>query len=237
MGEVTINEREFSKIKLASLNNECYQRIKNAILNGQLSWGERLDVGRLADKFGISKFPVIKAIDRLAIENLVTVIPNKGSFVMTPTVHDVKEVNEIRMIIELNALLLAAEKNLPGLIEMIEENEDRQTANIPYYYKGQRFQEFLEYDREYHLCILICSGNERLLNYYGVIRSQVELFRIKTFETSNVKRTHDSHLEILNLLKKREIDKSRELLKTHLEQVHQEILDTIGNAGAPGAYN
>jgi DNA-binding GntR family transcriptional regulator len=227
MGEVIINEWEFSKIKLASLNNECYQRIKKAILNGQLSWGERLDVGRLADKFGISKFPVVKAIDRLAIENLVSIIPNKGSFVMTPAVHDVEEVNEIRMIIELNALPLAAEKNLSGLIEMLEENEDRQTANIPYYYKGEKFQEFLEYDRKYHLCILICSSNERLLNYYGVIRSQVELFRVKTFETSRIRQTHDIHLEILNLLKKREIAKSVELLKIHLEQVHQEILATI----------
>ena len=217
----------FSQIKLESLNNECYQRIKTAILTGQFLWGEKLDVGQIAGEFGISKFPVIKAINRLAIEYLVTIVPNKGSFVMMPSGHIVDEVLEVREIIELNALQIAFKKNKSKLINMLEENENCQIENIPFYYKGQKFQEFLEYDREYHMCILICAENERLLNYYEGIRSQVELFRVKSHDNSNWKRAHSNHVEILSLLKNREINKARELLRIHLEQVHQEILDTL----------
>ena len=222
-----IQKQKFSQIKLESLNNECYQRIKNAILTGQFLWGERLDVGRLAGEFGISKFPVIKAINRLAFEYLVIIVPNKGSFVMTPSIHDVNEVTEIREIVELNAWELSCRKNMSSLISMLEENENRQVENIPYYYEGQKFQEFLEYDREYHNCILICAENERLLNYYAGIRSQVEIFRAKSHDKSNWKRTHSNHLGIIKLLKNGEIEKGKELLKIHLDQVHQEILDTL----------
>lgn len=220
-------KQKFTQIKLETLNNECYQRIKNAILTGQFCWGERLDIGRIASEFGTSKFPVIKAIDRLSIEHLVTIFPNKGSFVMIPSVLDVDEVTEIREIIELSALQLSCQKNLSKLIDMLETNENCQTDKIPYYYKGQKFQEFLEYDREYHMCILICADNERLLNYYEGIRSQVELFRVKSHDYNNWKRTHHNHVEILNSLKKKEIEKSRKILKIHLDQVHQEILDSL----------
>ena len=222
-----IEKQKFSQIKLESLNNECYQRIKNAILTGQFLWGERLDVGQLASDFGISKFPVIKAINRLAFEYLVTIVPNKGSFVMMPSIHDVNQVTEIREIIELSAWELSCRKNMKKLINLLEANEIRQVENIPYYYEGQKFQEFLEYDREYHNSILICTENERLQNYYAGIRSQIELFRAKSHDKSNWKRTHSNHLEILNLLKKREIEKGKELLKIHLDQIHQEILDTL----------
>lgn len=218
---------KFNEIKLESLNNECYLQIKNAILTGQFLWGERLDVGRIASEFGISKFPVIKAINRLAIEYLVTIIPNRGSFVITPTIHDIDEVTEIREMIELNAWCLSCEKNTSRLINMLETNEKRHAENIPYYYEGQKFKDFLEYDREYHMSILICSENKRLLSYYEGIRSQIELFRVRSSDVSNWKRSHTNHVKILNFLKNGETEKGKELLKTHLDQVHQEILDTL----------
>ena len=227
MNEVVNKKLIFSQIKLESLNNECYQRIKNAILTGQFLWGERLDVGQIAAEFGISKFPVIKAINRLAMEYLVIIVPNKGSFVMTPSKHSIDEVIEIREMIELNAWELSCRKNSSKLIKMLEEIENRQTENIPHYYRGQKFKEFLEYDREFHMSILLCAENERLLNYYEGIRSQVELFRVKSHDNSNWKRAHSNHGKILSLLKNGEIEKAKNLLKTHLDQVHDEILDTL----------
>jgi len=110
---------------------------------------------------------------------------------------------------------------------MLEENESRQIENIPHFYNGEKFQEFLEYDREFHRCILICADNERLLGYYEGIRSQVELFRVKSSDNNNWKRAHNNHVKILDLLKNREFEKGEELLKIHLDQVHQEILDTL----------
>jgi DNA-binding GntR family transcriptional regulator len=215
------------QIKLASLNNECYIRIKNAILSGDFAWGDRLDVGQLAAEFGISKFPVIKALDRLAIEHLVIILPNKGTFVANPDVSDIEEITEIRRMIENAALRLGAQKDLQALISLLEAVEKKAAAHLKHFCEGQEFIEFLNYDREYHECFLVASKNKRLMGYYKVIRSQVELFRTKTFYSNNISKTLNAHHLVLELLKKGNIEKAAEALKSHIEQVHTETLDSI----------
>jgi DNA-binding GntR family transcriptional regulator len=218
----------FSQIKLASLNNECYIRIKDAILTGQFSWGDRLDVGQLANEFGISKFPVIKALDRLAIEHLVNIQPNKGTFVAAPLLEDIEEITEIRMMLETTTFDLACQKNLSGLIFMLEDVEKSKSDHFKYFREGQEFMEFLKYDRSFHQCFVTCSGNQRLTSFYEVIRSQVELFRTKTFYGTNVIMALSSHEKILSHLKKDEIPQAREEFRNHILQVHHDTLNSIG---------
>lgn len=222
--------RGLTKIKPALLNNECYFRLKEAILTGDFSWGERLDVGKLAENFGISKFPVIKALDKLEIERLVTILPNKGTFVASPTIRDVEEVTEIRVMLEDLAFTLASKRDLPRLIAMLESNEQNKRWNFESFCKGHEVGEYLKYDREFHFCLMACSENQRIMSYYEVIRSQVELFFNKTFNQKNVKSTLDNHRAIINLLKQNKIAKAREQLKEHLLHVHHTTLDSMGKA-------
>ena len=162
---------ELEKIRPPSLNNECYLRLKEAILIGHFPWGDRLDVNILAENFGISKFPVIKALDRLAMEHLVTILPNKGTFVLSPTIKDVEEVTEIRIMLENLAFTLATEKNLSRLIQMLESKEQEKKWNFEDFSKGLEVGVYLRYDREYHFCFFICSENKRLMDYFEAIRN------------------------------------------------------------------
>ena len=107
MPQATVTE---DKIEIASLADECYKRIKQDILTGKLGWGQRLNVINMAQIYGISRAPVIKAIDRLAMEQLVSIVPNVGSFVVIPTKKDVVEVTEIRMMLETKMCTLAYKK-------------------------------------------------------------------------------------------------------------------------------
>jgi DNA-binding GntR family transcriptional regulator len=225
--EESIKLSGLTKIKLASINNECYVQIKNAILTEVFQWGDKLDVGKLAENFGISKFPVIKALDKLAIEHLVTILPNKGTFVTVPTVQDVIEVSEIRIMLEDLAFKLACNKNLITLVKMLEKNEKDNEKNFESFCLGRKFEEYQKYDREYHECLIICSDNHRLMNYWEVIRSQVELFRKKDFLAPNIIAAINCHREILAFLKQNEIAKAKEQLRKHLEQVQSNILNSL----------
>jgi DNA-binding GntR family transcriptional regulator len=220
--------RNFGQIKLASLNNECYIRIKDAILAGQFAWGDRLDVGQLANEFGISKFPVIKALDRLAIEHLVNILPNKGTFVASPLLEDIEEITEIRIMLELTIFDLACQKNLPALISMLGDVEKGKSNHFTSFCQGKEFMEFLKYDRSFHQCFVTCSHNQRLVSFYEIIRSQVELFRTKTFYQPNVKMALAAHAKILEHLNQNEIAQARQELGKHIEQVHDDTLNSVG---------
>lgn len=77
-----------------------YQRVLGAILEHQLPPGTQLIEERLAGVFGVSRTKIRQALARLAHDSIVTVIPNRGAFVSSPTVQEAREVFDARRLIE-----------------------------------------------------------------------------------------------------------------------------------------
>ena len=105
------------KIQVGSVTNECYSRIKDDILNKRIRWGQKLSVPELTARFGISRSPVVKAIERLSHEGLIQIIPNRGSFVSAPTKRDIVEIAQVRIAFESMACELAFRRDLDRSIE------------------------------------------------------------------------------------------------------------------------
>lgn len=213
-------------INTPSLNNECYKKIKEMILGGQLQWGERIGVGLLASSFGVSKFPVIKALDRLAQEQLLTISPNRGTFVTTPTQEDCLEVTEIRIMMEKHALKTAAAKDREGLVRTLKAIQDRSCfESIPI--DQIDFKSFLNYDRQFHTAIIEYIDNKRISAYYASIRSQAELFRTRTFFKGNISNAIAKHKEIVSRLETNDTEGAITSLLEHLLQVNEDEKHTL----------
>jgi DNA-binding GntR family transcriptional regulator len=214
------------KITYVSLTDECYNRIRSDILNDILPWGEQLDVARIADEFGVSRSPVVKAVERLAHEGLVEIRPNKGSYVRTPTVRDIDEVTEIRNAVERLACELAYTKHHAQLMAMLDENEQRLSA-----YEAQPetipFGVFLEYDREFHLIFARLADNQRLLDIFEIIRNQVELFRTRTYLGPQTQRALHWHREVIAHLRDRRLPEALSALQDHIEEVRLDTLSSL----------
>jgi DNA-binding GntR family transcriptional regulator len=214
------------KITYVSLTDECYSRIRSDILNDILPWGEQLDVARIAEDFGVSRSPVVKAVERLAHEGLVEIRPNKGSYVLTPTVRDIDEVTEIRIAVERLACTLAYTKHHAQLMAMLDENEQRISA----YNDRQEpipFGVFLEYDREFHLIFARLADNQRLLDIFEIIRNQVELFRTRTYLEPQTQRALHRHREVLTLLRDHRLPEALSALQEHIEEVRLDTLSSL----------
>ncbi len=218
------NQAYNTPIKVSSLNNEAYLRIKDMVLCGELSWGSRVEVGVLAGSFGISKFPVIKAIERLSLEKLITVSPNKGTYVVSPTERDVEEITEIRMILEPEALRLSCTKNRAALIDSLIRLQDGILPLSSEKEMNLQFREFLNYDRAFHMTFFTHAGNERLQSYYSTIRSQAELFRTKTYTLKNVDEAIHKHNQILDALVAEDFNSAINHLQKHLTEVHDDTI-------------
>ena len=67
-------------IRRFSITEDVYRQLRDAIFGGVLTPGERLDVGRLAESFGVSNQPVKEALHRLTLEGLTVIKPQNGAF-------------------------------------------------------------------------------------------------------------------------------------------------------------
>ena len=93
--KVKITENEY-----LPLRDVVFNTIKDGILTGRLKPGERLLENQLAEELGVSRTPIREALRMLEIENLVDLIPRKGAQVRKMSEKDIKDVLEIRKVLE-----------------------------------------------------------------------------------------------------------------------------------------
>src|SRR5690606_29269517 len=90
-------------------NFDIVAHIKQKILNGELNPGDRIVETKLARELGMSQTPIREAIRRLAGEEILTIIPNKGPVIRTLQAQDIFEIYSYRCAIEGMAIRLAVQ--------------------------------------------------------------------------------------------------------------------------------
>ena len=91
---------------------QIYERIVSAILDHRLAPGTKLVEDKLGTAFGVSRTRIRPVLVRLANEQIVTLIPNRGATVAQPSEQEAREVFEVRRMIE------------PHLVELFIANAD-----------------------------------------------------------------------------------------------------------------
>lgn len=201
------NKIETSSAQVASI-------IRQAIITGELKPGTRLVEQALTRSLDISRSPIREAFRILESEGLVHIIPNKGTFVIQLNEKDLKEIYELRKLLEIYAIRMACnsmtQKDLEELKVIIKEMERRLELKD---YIG-----YLRFSHEFHESFIKKCENKRLFNLFRVLRNNI--IAIQIFAYSYPERSSDSleeHRKILSALSKRNSDKAEEYLRKHLE--------------------
>ena len=92
-----------------SLTEQAVEEIRALIVRGDFELGAPLSENTLAAELGVSKTPVREALLHLRSEGLVSIQPQRGSFVFNMSSAEVLELGELRETLELAALRLAAD--------------------------------------------------------------------------------------------------------------------------------
>lgn len=103
------------------LREVAYERLKDALRHADLPPGHPLSETRLSKLLGISRTPVREALQQLAQEGLVQVIPGRAVTVAAHSVQEVLNVVHIRSILEPELVRLAAEAASPAEIETLQQ--------------------------------------------------------------------------------------------------------------------
>ncbi|MFG2575138.1 GntR family transcriptional regulator [Streptomyces sp. NPDC048481] len=146
-------------IQRASVRGQILDALRTALVTGELLPGEVYSAPVLGERFGVSATPVREAMQQLALEGAVEVVPNRGFRVVVRGARELAELAEVRALIEVPVMLRLA-RTVPG---------ERWTELRPLAEAGVRAAAsgcpatYAEADRRFHRALLALSGNEQLV--------------------------------------------------------------------------
>lgn len=193
-------------------HQQAYDLIKNMILSGNLSCGDKVNELALAQELGISRSPVREAVRMLERDNLI--ITNGGTHYVNPLDNEtIIDVYECRISLESYATRLATEHftqvDCDKLMNYLEQIKD---ARI----QGDKWA-LIYLNTYYHEHIVTLSHNRYLIELVSRIRDIVILSRIKELENTDISYADSDHLEIIKALSAHDADLAERLMKEHLE--------------------
>ena len=143
------------------LSEQAYLRIRDQIVTLSLPPGSVIEESRLRQELGLGRTPIREALKRLAQEDLVAVIPNRGTFVAGIAITDLAAITEIRVELEGFAFGLAAERatadECAAFRELISELEAIQSDG-----RALESEALMQVDQRLHQAVYRATHNRFL---------------------------------------------------------------------------
>ena len=221
-----ITTKDFSEILAQplkrSLADEVTASIRDAILNGHLLPGARLQEERLASTLKVSRGPVREAILQLEREGLVIVYRNRGTFVARLSLEDLEEVYSLRRAIEPLAVQRAMQYAEPRHLQELQNLVDKMAE---FGTRGITEQEAAELDLRFHDVIYQASKHRRLYDCWTTMQAQIHILLLTRNVVDSDFRDYavKSHQEILDAIRNKQEVLALELIADHLKGSYERV--------------
>ncbi|WP_326790754.1 GntR family transcriptional regulator [Streptomyces sp. NBC_00151] len=146
-------------VQRASVRGQIVDALRTALVAGELAPGEVYSAPALGERFGVSATPVREAMQQLALEGAVEVVPNRGFRVIERGTRELAELAEIRGLIEVPVMLRLA-RTVPAA--RWAELRPLAEATVRAASSGCRAT-YAESDRSFHRAVLALAGNAQLV--------------------------------------------------------------------------
>jgi len=150
----------------------AYDQLLTGIALGDYAPGSALNEKKLAAQLGVSRTPVREALLRLRFEGLVRVIARGGIFVAETSVRQIREITEVRLVLEECSGRLAVARCSPHSLAAFRVWLDACSEEWP----GLPGRERMQRDLAFHEFLDRAAGNETLAQQLTVLRNQAVLF-------------------------------------------------------------
>lgn len=198
-----------------SLAEEVAERLRNAILSGQLQPEEPLREAALSELMGVSRGPIREALNHLEREGLVMVTPTGRTYVARLSRTDFDEVFSLRRALERLAIEYACQRAMPEDIAAVQAVVDAMASAID---RGIDEKEAAELDLQFHDALYAASRHQRLLDYWALLRPQVYVLMLSRnvaspdFSDAAVR----GHQDILEAIKRRDLPAALDVIEQHM---------------------
>jgi DNA-binding GntR family transcriptional regulator len=192
-----------------SLKERAYKTIKQNIISCKFPPGSLLNEKDLVAEIGVSRTPIREALNRLEQEKLVTIVPQRGSFVTEITPQIIKDVYQVREMLEpclvSRVTPLVTAEDLKGFRERFSRlvHGDYEAA--------------MAVDDDFHNFIVKASGNDYLINLMENLYVQNERIRaIMIRMPQRLGATVDEHQAVIEAMLAGDGVRAGEAMRSHI---------------------
>lgn len=203
-----------------TLESVIHEELHTRIVTLQYLPGRMIFENEIATEFGVSRTPVRQAFFRLAMDDLLQVLPQRGARVSFLSQEKVREAQMVRESLEATAFAVAARKwdeNDPACraarveIEGIIAAQEKAVG-------ARDYTAFTRLDEAYHGAVMRYAGNMTLYGIVGEIRAHLNRIRYIELQEAH----HDAeaivfHKEIFEAVRRNDVERTTERLLAHLK--------------------
>jgi len=212
------------RIGSRTLHESVYKRLREFILEGDVTPGERLDERHLSAALEVSRTPIRDAIGRLAAEGLIDYRPHQGNFVKVLTAREFDELYVVREELECLAVKLASARVTPDFLDLFEKTvSDSERALAEGDLAG-----FGHADQRMHQLIMETAGNSALVASLERIETQTRLGRKLANRHPEVPDvTSRQRRALLRAFQESDVDAAVLAMRDHIETVRLALTETL----------
>ena len=212
------------KVETRSRQEVVFQELEKAIISGKIPPGQKLVTEKIAQEMGVSRIPVREAMGRLEARGFITTRPKWGSVVNELSRKILKEILELRLLLECEAVAKAApqvkEQTLFELKEINRAFSKARSANDA--------EELLKVNRAFHLLAYRDSNAPVLLELINQLWDRVSPYYNIMFRQSLAPHPEvgvNFHNELISAMEKRDEDRARAWIEKDLTRSAEFVLE------------
>jgi len=213
------NKNHPFKLERTYLKDQVTDLLRDYLIGGRIAPGTKLVERDVAEQLGISRAPVRDALMELEKEGLVVSKPN-GRYVIEPTGQDVKELYQVRLVLEKLAIeLCIAQQTAEDRLALSNKLAEMKEAVIHH----DRLA-FARTDVELHDLIWQQSGNRHLRKVLNGMSGAIFLFAANNADYYDWEEAYQLHEDIVRDINAGDVAAAIHSLERHVEKTIQRLL-------------
>ncbi|MFT4030283.1 MAG: GntR family transcriptional regulator [Protaetiibacter sp.] len=208
----------------APLAERAYRELRNRVIKLELFPGEQFTEARLSEETGIGQTPIREALGLLARDGLVIKRPQVGYMVTPLTVQGIRDLFDLRAIVESAAVDLATDRLTPRDWDELESHmQSRYSQDDP-----ESIDQFLDDNQCFHSIITAASGNKRLAAVVDdVIEESRRIIHLRLQLEPQIEKVLHEHTELLDALKRRDRVEARRITMDQALRSKEECVSAL----------
>jgi len=208
------------------ITDVVFNRLRDAILSGELKSGSQLSVPELARQLGVSRSPVREAVLQLVAHGLGQSEPRKGVIVSQLDEEALLGNHEIREVLEALSARRAATRVTSNQLSELDRLMKVQ---------GKAFQTgdaelYVNTDQKFHESIAEISGHPGLAQFLHILTNQMRLnVSVAMSRIAHIDGGYHEHLAVLDAIRQKNPVKAEGAMRQHIKNARERVTEILAS--------
>lgn len=209
------------RLERRTVSTDVAAALRERILDGTFAEGASLRQDALALQLGVSRIPIREALQQLAAEGLVTLVPHRGAVVSSLSLDDIRELFDLRALVEPDLL----ERAVPHMTATDLAKAEATLRTYEDSFDAADVVSWGDINRRFHMALYAPAGRRRSLALVESLLANTDRYtRLQLVLTDGVARAQREHRALFDLCRAGRTMAAAELLRSHIHHAAEDLL-------------